>query len=66
MSDNEQPVELSIGIFKQLFTRIFMQGEESIKFAHLIEKNPIIQKVISKVNHELVTRRENNPSICKV
>ena len=66
MNDNEQPVELSIGIFKQLFTRIFMQGEESVKFAHLIEKNPIIQKVISNVNHELVARRENKPSVCKV
>jgi pyrophosphate--fructose-6-phosphate 1-phosphotransferase len=46
--------------------RIFMKGEERVKFANLLEKNPGIQKVTSNVNHELVTRRRNMPSICKV
>lgn len=43
-----------------------MKSDNHIDFAALIENNPDIKQAISNVNHELITRRENRPSICKV
>jgi len=43
-----------------------MQRDKHIDFTALIENNPYIKQAVSNVNHELITRRGNKPSICKV
>lgn len=43
-----------------------MKNEKHIDIDELIEKNSDIKLAVSNVNHELITRRINKPSICKV
>ncbi len=43
-----------------------MLSDKYIDFAALIENNPDIKQAVSNVNHELITRRGNKPSICNV
>ncbi len=43
-----------------------MLNDKYIDFAALIENNPDIKQAVSNVNHELITRRGNKPSICNV
>jgi pyrophosphate--fructose-6-phosphate 1-phosphotransferase len=43
-----------------------MKCQGKTDYAHLIDNNPVIRKVISSVNDELVARRGNRPSVCNV